>query len=317
MRTVLGAITRRALRLVVSVVALSAVAGSHGAVGEPEGREGDGFTLAVSEGRMTLVADGAPLSEILRALGDRAGIEVTLRGDLSAPVRAVIEDAPIGRALTRLLRRSSNAVVFEPDRGGGERRVARLWVLGAGGGPAGEPDGLVISDDAAVVPADPDELAARRSAANQLLRLATGTGEPQLKLTGPRALLRALAGDPDPFARSRAAAALGALGRPAASPALERALRDDHPAVRAQAIQALGRIGGDRAVDAIGRLGLEAEERSDRLKAAAALAARPGAAAARYLEQIARDEDRLVAEVARAALKTERRPGLSSGKVSK
>jgi len=70
------------------------------------------------------------------------------------------------------------------------------------------------------------------------------------RIDGPeaRALVREALADPDREVR-RAAAHVTALGRdPAAVPALERLLDDDEPGIARVASEALGRIGGERAV---------------------------------------------------------------------
>jgi len=66
-------------------------------------------------------------------------------------------------------------------------------------------------------------------------------------------LSRVLNGDADFRVRVQAAFALGNTRDPAVIPPLERALRDNNPAVRAAAATALGRIGSDRALPALRR----------------------------------------------------------------
>lgn len=66
-------------------------------------------------------------------------------------------------------------------------------------------------------------------------------------------LIRVLDGNADFRVRVQAAFALGNTGDAAVVPHLERALRDDNPAVRAAAATALGRIGSPLAVPALRR----------------------------------------------------------------
>lgn len=66
-------------------------------------------------------------------------------------------------------------------------------------------------------------------------------------------LIRVLHGNADFRVRVQAAFALGNTRDAAVIPALERALRDDNPAVRAAAATALGRIGSQRAIPALRR----------------------------------------------------------------
>ena len=66
-------------------------------------------------------------------------------------------------------------------------------------------------------------------------------------------LIRVLQGNSDFRVRVQAAFALGNTRDASVVPALERALRDDNPAVRAAAASALGRIGSERAIPALRR----------------------------------------------------------------
>ncbi len=51
--------------------------------------------------------------------------------------------------------------------------------------------------------------------------------------------------------RQASARALGGIGRPEAAPALARALSDEDPETRFQALEALGKIPGPEATEAI------------------------------------------------------------------
>ena len=55
-----------------------------------EGPSAAGVEAVVTDGRLTLQADGAPLAEVLRAIGAAGGFEVVLRGAFATPVSAVL-----------------------------------------------------------------------------------------------------------------------------------------------------------------------------------------------------------------------------------
>ncbi len=105
--------------------------------------------------------------------------------------------------------------------------------------------------------------------------------------------------DPDTYVRSRAALALGEIGEAALEGVLA-ALRTGDGRVRWGAAIALGKIGGERAVEAL--LGALCDTDDDvRLRAAAALADIGEAAVPRLITALGADDDRL-REGATAAL---------------
>lgn len=55
--------------------------------------------VTIEQGRLSLAAEGAPLAEVLQAIGEAGGFVVVLRGDLGQPVERTIEDQPLEDAL--------------------------------------------------------------------------------------------------------------------------------------------------------------------------------------------------------------------------
>jgi HEAT repeat protein len=100
--------------------------------------------------------------------------------------------------------------------------------------------------------------------------------------------------DTDPLVRSRAVIALGSLGDPRALAALESALVDPNFAVRVQAVQAPGRIGGEDASQVLGDALLYQRDAQMRTLAALALHREDSPSARRLLEAAADDPDRQV-----------------------
>ncbi len=62
-----------------------------------------GVEVEVTGGLLTLDADGAPLAEVLRAIGQAGGFEVVLRGGFRAPVRESFADRPLEDVIRRLV----------------------------------------------------------------------------------------------------------------------------------------------------------------------------------------------------------------------
>ena len=264
----------------------------------PEGT----IELDVRADRVILQTRNAPLSAVLRAIGERAGFETILIGDLSIPVTVSLVDMPVEEALERLLH-DVNRVIFYARSADGreERAIARLWVSGTRGASNG------VSADA-LEPATPNDLRnaeAVSKRANDLLRLARAGGSDKVIET----LDRALQDEEDAFVRSRAATALGALADERAVPALERALGDEDSGVRSQASHALGSIGGERATMTLGEVLLDGADRRERIFAAWALGSIDTALAQSFRVTAVDDPDALV----RAAASTS--PGRTHGRL--
>ncbi|MGH6898169.1 MAG: hypothetical protein ACREJ5_16745, partial [Geminicoccaceae bacterium] len=62
-----------------------------------------GVEAQITSGLLTLEADGAPLAEVLRAIGAAGGFEVVLRGGFAAPVRESFADRPLEDAIRALV----------------------------------------------------------------------------------------------------------------------------------------------------------------------------------------------------------------------
>jgi HEAT repeat protein len=96
---------------------------------------------------------------------------------------------------------------------------------------------------------------------------------------------------------------LGALKDPKAVPALEMGIRDPSSTVRAQALSALGQIGGARSISALGDVLLYGSNGRDRVIAARALASQDVDSARQYLDAVADDADQQVREASHARSK--------------
>jgi hypothetical protein len=289
-----------------------------------------GVEAVVADGRLTLQADGAPLAEVLRAIGAAGEFEVVLRGAFAAPVRESFADRPLEDAI-RDLAEGHSVVVLRDDPGpeAGAVNLAEIRVI--------ENPDLAASEDAlpgeppqdgaeeAGLEDDADDLLTEREAfrlsrlgmppptredilielgdPDQALRVAA---VPKVSTLAPGAALNILAGvfarEDDPLVRSRAVAALTRLEGPGAGMLLrERALRDEDAELRMQALNALASSAGERSVTVLGRILAQDSDPQVREAAISALQ-RVGGWGRRYVENAAADRDPKVRTAAEQAL---------------
>lgn len=275
--------------------------------------------VEVADGLLTLHADGAPLAEVLRAIGVASGFEVVLRGTFAAPVRESFADRPLEDAIRRLAEGHSVVILYNqegPSSGDptlAEVRVienpARAAVAAARSAEPGRDDGEVAQDDAAdhppmdretfrvanlgVPPPTREEIVLDLADPDQHARVAA---VPKVGSLAPRAAIEIIshvfANENDATVRSRAVAALTRLDGSGVRGLLrERALDDDDSGLRMQALNALASSQGDRSVNILGRALRQDSEAQVRRAAIRALQRVGGSWARRYVEQAARDPD--------------------------
>lgn len=185
--------------------------------------------VTVEQGLVTVDVRQAPLADVLRRIGERAGFALTIRGDLNRPVTQGFSGVLLEDGLRRLTRGESVALVYASRRPGGPPRLTELLVYAA-------PPRLARPRESAFRPAKFQRifaLARRRDAA------------------AVADLAGFLAGDPDPLVRSRAADALGGIEGAAAIAALTRARADEAASVRIRVLMALRRLEGPAAVGSL------------------------------------------------------------------
>ena len=282
--------------------------------------------VEVARGLLTLHADGAPLAEVLRAIGQAGGFEVVLRGGFATPVRESFADRPLEDVIRRLVAGHSMIVVHEaPDPASGVPALAKIRVVenrsAATAGSAQPPAAVAAEaqpDDAG------DETIGRASLCEGRRRVPPLTGDDLVFEVGEsclaaRATAAPKAGSPasraaietasrafangDATARSRAVATLTRLEGPDARRLLrERALADDHLDLRTQALNTLARSEGERAINVLAQALRQDPEPKVRINAIRALGRLGGDRARRTLERAARDLDPAIGAAAERAL---------------
>ena len=93
----------------------------------------EAMDVMLRDGVLTLDLRDAPLSDVLQAISEVAGFELTLKGDLSTPTTESFSLALV-EAIKRLVGRKSLLMQFALADGPGDPRLTRVFVYGAGGG---------------------------------------------------------------------------------------------------------------------------------------------------------------------------------------
>jgi HEAT repeats len=309
---------------------ISAAAAQDGQPAPAAGRPAPGVEVEVANGLITLHADGAPLAEVLRAIGEAGGFRVVLRGDFASPVRESFADQPLEDAIRRLVEGHSVVMLHEGSGAApGEAALAELRVIenpaqtavvDATSADSGRDKGDVARDDGAdeppidreafrlahldAAPPTREEILLDLADPDQAARVAA---VPKVGSLAPGAAIGILSGvfaeEGDPLVRSRAVAALARLEAPDARGLLRaQALGDDGPGLRMQALNALASSSGERAVNVLGQALRQDPEPEVRVTAVRALGRVGGDWARLALERATRDQDREISVAAEQAL---------------
>ena len=295
-------------------------------------RPAPGVEVEIANGLITLHADGAPLVEVLRAIGKAGGFRVVLRGDFASPVRELFADQPIEDTIRRLVEGDSVVMLHKgSDATPGDAALDELQVIetqartaapdATSAGP-GRDKGDVAREDAPGEPSMDREafrLAHLDAAPPTREEILSGLVDPE-KATrvaavpkvgslAPSAAIGILSGvfasEGDPLVRSRAVAALARVDAPNARGLLRaQALGDDDPGLREQALNALASSSGERAVNVLGQALSQDPEPEVRMTAIRALGRVGGDWAHIALERATRDRDREISLAAEQALAT-------------
>src|SRR5262245_13526043 len=283
------------------------------------------LTEEVDRGTVTVNIRNAPLAQVLRVIGERAGIEVTVRGDVSRPLTQSFAGVPLEEGLRRLTRGYSLVLTHTAAPGPSRApRLTRVWVLGDAStpdtftaatttpGPLGEPrrqahgplggssqaarHGVLAS--ARTSEAAPESQWAEWTQAIQAFTDAADRGSAAAVVL----LGDIMASEADAAVRYQAVAALGRLTGVEVEPLLTDALGDTDVAVRVRAIRGLRGVGTDTAVQALTDVVVGDPEPQVRLAAVSALLSLPSRTMFQGLEQASADPDAVVRDVAARGL---------------
>jgi hypothetical protein len=217
------------------------------------------------DGRITVRALDAPLSQVLEEIGRQSGIVVRFNGDLNRQVNLTMVGTPVPEAIRRLTGETALVMIHGPSPAlGGVPPVREIWAYTGSGDPGSARVVRVVRAEAPV-PAPARPLSAEES--EHVARLLAGRGD-----SGDRARLRAL----DRLSGRVDRVAIAALGR--------ILVEGEDPAVR------------------LGQVLFGDEDHEVRLLAVDHLARDPGEAAHAFLQAAADDPDQEVRATARQAL---------------
>jgi hypothetical protein len=122
-----------ALRVVQTTCAVASfllsVSGA-GAAGSETQAVGRVLEIAVTPAsRVSLTAREAPLVDVLRAIGEQAGVKIVLRGDFDMLVTQRLANMPLDAAIQKLSRWHSVVLIYDaPARGAGDPVLREAWV---------------------------------------------------------------------------------------------------------------------------------------------------------------------------------------------
>jgi HEAT repeat protein len=218
--------------------------------------------------RLSVAFEQTPLAEALKAIAEQAGLRLRLRGDFLTPVTMSLVNIPLDEAIKRLTRGNSVCLFYEAAGRAGSATLAAVWVFER-------------------PPSRTDERA-RPFGLRDVRALARRGDTAAITALGDLVLHAR-----DPVVRGHAAFTLGSLapGHPSALAALTAALYDRAQNVRRQALRAITRLEGERALSLVRGLALGDEDRDVRCEATRALAAFRSPEARRALEAAYKDHD--------------------------
>ena len=252
--------------------------------------------VSVGGGVLTVDARNAPLAEVLQTIGQAAGIDVTLRGDFSAPITASFAGVSLEEGFRRLAPGHSIALSYAAAADASTRQILTgVWVMSDP--PTPERPGAGMSTSAATsatIHFPPGGwLGGIQALADEARR---GT-EAAVAL-----LAEVSASEPDGIVRQQAVAALERLRGPKVEFALTAALDDADASVRLRAVRGLRVAGTETAVQSLAAVLLGDADPQVRLAALSALTSLPGPTMLQGLARAAADPDGRVREAAARGL---------------
>ncbi len=178
--------------------------------------------VRVAEGRVTIQAESAPLTDLLREISRQAGVPIVLLGRSDQVVTGVFRNLPVDAAIRALILRANTswALVYEEDLGGARRLLKAGVIFRRGAIPGQESAGE----------ADQVHQANLRGGSIEEFLQSVVVLYPDART--PLAGVYKAVGHPDPSVRVNALSVLAELGSgDQARRALEEAANDPDPMV--------------------------------------------------------------------------------------
>ena len=253
------------------------------------------ISVIVEGARVYAEVPGANLSEVLKALADKAGLHIVWGGSPSGTVALQWRGITVEDAVHDLLRTKDHLLVYESTASGGSI-LAEVWVFGEGDEPVTEFGGENVARRER---AEEDTLTAARRELMQLVAELRQKGD-VAQLTRR---LRERIHDPDLQIRKFVFSALAESLDPSATDILAHVVRDDpDPRLRRMAASALRKREGPESVAVLARAVSEEQDPEVR-QALLKTLGRVGEAAESTLSDATNDPDPTVARTARRVLR--------------
>lgn len=248
-------------------------------------------------GLLTVKAQNATLTEVLRAVGDVVGIKTFIYGEIDASTTTwSLVDVPLFEAIRFLVGDHNMAMVYHGSSGQGvTKEASKLWVYG-------KPSARSYTPPALPIDSPPRDVAKRAQTVPATRLQAMQNSAESEDESETASLARTLIQDTDTSVRSQAAAVLADIAGEEAIKALEAGLGDPNPAVRIKVIGSLEALQAEQAIPTLGQVLFSDPSPQVRLAAVAAIARQQSEAVPAFLEAAAKDKDRAVRTAALSAL---------------
>lgn len=90
---------------------------------------GPKYSMDYDQGLLTLSAEQASLKKLLRGLADTLNIYIRYPRDLNKQITIKLHDAPLIKALQRILKDQDYAIVYSASRSDGASAISELYIL--------------------------------------------------------------------------------------------------------------------------------------------------------------------------------------------
>jgi hypothetical protein len=256
---------------------------------------GENPRISLQDGVLSVEARAVALSTLLYAIGEDAGFEVNIDGDLETPTDASFSGLPLVQGLKRLLDRSSYLMFFDDSK---NLRELRVLAASAGGASPSPQPAVTFTEEPTQADLESwirDRLASTEQGDRIVAVRKLGGLDRDVALDMTATILQS---DPDPVVRGEAVAMLAKIGGERIASLLGTAMNDADASVRRRAIPLWQTLGSEQAVPALGRVLSEDPDNGVRLSALQVLIAINDAAARYYIEQARSDQDESIRRAA-------------------
>lgn len=258
--------------LIIALVLSTAVADS--ANPTPGMPANSSIEVEHQDGLLSLRATNAPLVEVIDAIGQQAGFQTRVFGEIEHRLTRSFDARPLEQVLKQLLSGYSSTLHYDTAQ---SPRLTRVYLYGSASAdtgnaylPSAAPENVLVSG------ALDNETAAGVDSIQSLA--VAGDPEAAAELN---TLLRE---DPDPAVRGEVAGILADFGDAGSVSALAAGASDDNPQVRFRAIRGLAAINSDQSTQILAETMLNHNDTRTRLLAVWGLGKQGGPLAQSYLE---------------------------------